>query len=62
VGSTDDGFYRTGELVRRHPTGNPVVESRTRPSGDLERLSVTAVSEISKTSLREDVRRRLATA
>ncbi|MBI2216131.1 MAG: AMP-binding protein [Candidatus Rokubacteria bacterium] len=27
---TEDGFYRTGDMVRRHPTGNLVVEGRKK--------------------------------
>lgn len=27
---TDDGFYRTGDVVRRHPSGNLVVEGRIK--------------------------------
>jgi 2,3-dihydroxybenzoate-AMP ligase len=27
---TADGFYRTGDMVRRHPSGNLVVEGRTK--------------------------------
>jgi 2,3-dihydroxybenzoate-AMP ligase len=138
VAFTEDGFYRTGDMVRLHPSGNLVVEGRTKDMinrggekisaeevenlivahpavlnaavvampdavlgeracacvvlreggrltlGDLtrylseerriarfklperlevyERLPVTAVGKISKTALREDVRRRVETA
>ena len=30
VAFTSDGFYRTGDMVRRHPSGNLVVEGRTK--------------------------------
>ena len=30
VAFTEDGFYRTGDVVRRHPSGNLVVEGRTK--------------------------------
>ena len=30
VAFTADGFYRTGDMVRRHPSGNLIVEGRTK--------------------------------
>jgi non-ribosomal peptide synthetase component E (peptide arylation enzyme) len=30
VAFTEDGFYRTGDMVRRHPSGNLVVEGRKK--------------------------------
>jgi len=30
VAFTDDGFYRTGDMVRRHPSGNLIVEGRRK--------------------------------
>ena len=47
-GFTSDGFYRTGDLMRRHPSGNYVVEGRKK---DLinrggEKISAEEIEEL----------------